>query len=144
MDALPLDGNSNAETSATFLKQLRAHHTEELIVYWDTAPAHGGEALREYLATPDLHLRLRRLPAYSPDFTADEHIWAWVREEVTANTCFGTAATVRAHVDPFFAGLATRRDEVTRRCRTELQSRADALDAQHGTPTLITAVPQAA
>jgi hypothetical protein len=69
------------------------------------------------------------LPAYSPDFNADEHIWAWVREEITANTCFGTAATVRAHVAPFFAGLATRRAEVTQRCRTELQSRADALDA---------------
>ena len=144
VDAMPLDGNSNAETSATFLKQLRAHHTEELIVYWDNAPAHGGEALREYLATPDLHLRLRRLPAYSPDFNADEHIWAWVREEVTANTCFGTAATVRAHVDPFFAGLATRRDEVTQRCRTELQSRADALDAARAVPPLSKDIHQAA
>jgi len=70
-----------------------------------------GDPLRTYLATPDLRLRLRRLPAYSPDVNADEHIWAWVREEVTANTCFGTAALVRAHVDPFFAGLATRHAE---------------------------------
>ena len=114
------------------------------MVFWDNAPAHGGDALRAYLTTPDLRLRLLRLPAYSPDFNADEHIWAWVREEVTANTCFGTAAKVRAHVDPFFAGLATRHDEVTHRCRTELQSRADALDAQRAAPTLITAVQQAA
>jgi transposase len=129
VEAMPLEGNSSAETSVAFLTQLRAHHATELIVIWDNAPAHGGEPLRTYLATPDLRLRLRRLPAYSPDFNADEHIWAWVREEITANTCFGTAAAVRAHVDPFFAGLATRRDEVIQRCRTELQSRADALDA---------------
>jgi hypothetical protein len=67
-----------------------------------------------------------------------------VREEVTANTCFGTAATVRAHVDPFFAGLATRRAEVTQRCRTELQSRADALDAARAAPLLPDEIQQAA
>jgi len=144
VEAMPLEGNSSAETSVTFLTQLRAHHTTPLVVIWDNAPAHGGDPLRTYLATPDLRLRLRRLPAYSPDFNADEHIWAWVREEVTANTCFGTAALVRAHVDPFFAGLAARHAEVTHRCRTELQSRADALDAQRGPPTLSPAVQQAA
>jgi len=144
VEAMPLEGNSSAQTSVTFLKQLRARHTTPLIVYWDNAPAHGGDPLRTYLATPDLRLRLLRLPAYSPDFNADEHIWAWVREEVTANTCFGTAAKVRAHVDPFFAGLATRRDEVTQRCRTELQSRADARDAERAVPSLLQDVQQAA
>ena len=144
VEALPLDGNSSAETSVTFLQHLRARHTPELIIYWDNAPAHGGEALRTYLGTPGLRLSLRRLPAYSPDFNADEHIWAWVREEVTANTCFGTAATVRAHVDPFFAGLATRRAEVTQRCRTALQSRADTLDAACATAPLPPDVERAA
>lgn len=129
VEAMPLEGNSSAQTSVAFLEQLRAHHTAPLAVYWDNAPAHGGDPLRTYLRTPDLRLRLVRLPAYSPDFNADEHIWAWVREEVTANTCFGTAAKVRAAVDPFFAGLVDRADEVKQRCRTALQSRADALAA---------------
>jgi transposase len=135
VEALPLSGNSSAETSVSFLQQLRAHHTEPLVVFWDNAPVHGGDPLRAYLRTPDLRLRLVRLPAYSPDFNAAEHLWAWVREEVTANTCFGTAANVRAHVDPFFAGLADRADEVKQRCRTALQSRADALDAARAAPT---------
>jgi hypothetical protein len=95
----------------------------------------GAPPLRAYLRTPALRLRLVRLPAYSPDVNADEHVWAWVREEVTANTCFGTAAHVRAAVDPFFAGLAARKDEVQRRCRTELQSRADALAAARASTT---------
>ena len=129
VEYLPLEGNSTAETSAVFLAHLRAHHTEPLVIIWDNAPAHGGDPIREYLATPALQLRLVRLPAYSPDFNPDEHIWGWVREEITANTCFGTAATVRAHVDPFLVGLTTRTEEVTRRCRTVLQTKADALDA---------------
>jgi transposase len=144
VEAMPLDGNSNADTSVAFLKQLRAHHTAPLVVFWDNAPAHGGEPLRAYLRTPELRLRLVRLPAYSPDFNADEHIWAWVREEVTANTCFGTADKVRAHVDPFFVGLATRTAEVKQRCRTDLQSLADAFDAAPAAPTMTQDVRKAA
>ncbi len=84
-----------------------------------------------------MRLRLVRLPAYSPDYNPDEHIWGWVREEVTANTCFGTAAKVQAHVDAFLAGLATRTSEVTKRCRTVLQSKADALDAITAATTIL-------
>src|SRR5947209_8794752 len=126
VEVMELEGNSSAETSVTFLQQLRAHHPEPLIVIWDNGPAHSGDALRAYLTTPDLHLRLVRLPAYSPDFNADEAIWGWVRAEVTANTCFGTTAKVREKVGEFFRGLAGRTDEVKRRCRTILQTRADA------------------
>jgi transposase len=129
VEYLALEGNSSAATSVSFLQHLRARQTAPLIVIWDNSPAHGGEPLRAYLRTPDLRLRLVRLPAYSPDFNADEHRWGWIREAVTANTCFGTAAKVRAHVDPFFAGLAARTDEVRRRCQTVLQAKADALDA---------------
>jgi hypothetical protein len=78
------------------------------------------------LTTPNLRLRLIRLPAYSPDFNADEHLWGWVRAEVTANTCFGTKASVRDAVGAFFRGLSQRTDEVKRRCRTVLQTQADA------------------
>ncbi|CAA9220432.1 MAG: hypothetical protein AVDCRST_MAG77-414 [uncultured Chloroflexi bacterium] len=138
VEYLPLKGNSCADTSVAFLAHLRARHPQPLIVIWDNAPAHAGAPLREYLATPDLRLRLVRLPAYSPDFNADEHIWGWIRAEVTANTCFGTATHVRAHVDPFLAGLATRAEEVTRRCHTVLQTKADALDAVDEATTILT------
>lgn len=125
--AMELDGNSCAETSVTFLQQLRATQAEPLIVIWDNGPAHGGDAIRAYLATPDIHLRLVRLPAYSPDFNPDEAIWGWIREEVTANTCFGTKAKVQHHVGQFFRDIAHRTDEVKRRCRRTLQAQADAL-----------------
>ena len=127
VEAMELDGNSCAETSVAFLRQVRANHAEPLIIIWDNGSAHGGDAIRAYLATPDLHLRLVRLPAYSPDFNPDEAIWGWVREEVTANTCFGTKAKVQQHVGQFFRDIAQRTDEVERRCRRALQAQADAL-----------------
>ena len=72
-------GNSNAETSTAFLQQLRENHPGPLVVIWDNGPAHRGEAIRSYLATPDLHLRLVALPAYSPDFNADEAVLSRIR-----------------------------------------------------------------
>ena len=71
-------GNSNAGTSVAFLERLRGRRGGGLTVIWDNAPAHGGEALREYLKTPDLNLRLvnpvsstgQALPGYSPDCNA--------------------------------------------------------------------------
>ena len=129
VERMAMTENCTAKSSVAFLQRLRAKHSEPLIVIWDNSPAHRGPAMRTYLATPHLDLRLVALPAYSPDFNADEAIWDWAREEVTANACFGTAAKVQEKLDAFFAGLAKRTGEVQRRCRTTLQAQADALIA---------------
>ena len=81
---MELEGNSNAGTSAAFLAHLRERHPGPRRVIWDNAPAHRGEAVREYLGTPGLGLRFVNLPGYSADFNTDEAIWGWAREEATA------------------------------------------------------------
>ncbi len=129
---MELNGTSSSVTSAAFLTQLRANHPAPLIVIGDNGPAHGGDAVRDDLATPDLGLRVLRLPAYSPDFNPDEAIWAWARAEVTANTCLGTKAQVQEQMAQFFAGLASRTVEAQSRCRRKLQALAEAhLQAPH-------------
>jgi len=130
VEHMALTGTSSSATSATFLRQLRAHHAGPLVVIWDNGPAHGGDAVRAYLATPDLALTLVRLPAYSPDFNPDEAIWAWARAEVTANTCLGTKARVQGGMARFFAGLADRAAEVRSRCRRTLQALAEAVSPE--------------
>ena len=100
---------------------------------WGNAPAHRGEAMREYLRTPGLGMRLvnppfsrgQALPGYSPDLNADEAIWGWAREEATGNLCLGSKEAVEERAGKFLSGLTTRKDEVKRRCRTVLQSRAE-------------------
>ena len=77
------------------------------------------------------------LPGYSPDFNADEAIWGWARQEATGNLCLGSKAAVQERVGKFLPSLTTRKDEVRRRRRAVLQSRAEALlrdsrpDSQH-------------
>ena len=131
---MELEANSNGGTPAAFLSQLRRRHSGRLNVIWDNALAHRGEAMREYLRTPGLALRLvppvsrgQALPGYSPDFNADEAIWGWTREEVTGNLCLGSREAVQERVGQFLARLSSRKEEVKRRCRTGLQSRAEAL-----------------
>ena len=55
---MELEGNSNSETSAGFLEQLRERHSGRLNVIWDNAPAHRDEAVREWLRKPGVNLRL--------------------------------------------------------------------------------------
>ena len=136
---MELEGNSNAGTSSAFLRQLAERHAGQLNVIWDNAPAHRGEVVREFLRTPGLDLRLVNLPGYSPDFNADEAIWGWVREEATGNLCLGTKSRVQERVGSFLAALASRKDEVKRRCRTVLQSRAETLRRDIQTPSQPTA-----
>ena len=58
VDWLELEGSSNSATSVAFLKQLKEKHPGLLKVIGDNAPAHRGEAMREYLETPGLGLQL--------------------------------------------------------------------------------------
>ena len=101
---MELEGNSNSGTSVAFLTQLKEKRPGPLRVIWDNAPAHRGEAVQEYLRTPELELRLVNLPGYSPDFNADEAIWGWAREEATGNLCLGSRAAVKERVGKFLAG----------------------------------------
>ena len=96
-------GTSNCERSVAFLEQLRHKHAGRLTVIWDNAPAHRGEALRNYLQTPGLALWLVNLPDYSPDFNAHEAVSGWSRQEATGNLCLGTKVSVQEKVSPFLA-----------------------------------------
>ena len=50
-----------------------------------------------------------------------------MREEAAGNLCLGNRAQVRERVSGFLAGLANRKDQVKRCCRTVLQSKAERL-----------------
>ncbi len=56
-------------------------------------------------------------------------VWVWVHwfMVATGNLGLGSKALVQERVNNFRGGLASRREEVKRRCRATLQSRADGL-----------------
>ena len=83
--------------------------------------------MRSYLETPGLNLRLVTCLATARTSTGMRRVWGWARQEATGNQCLGTKALVLKRVNQFRSGLASRNGEVKWRCRTVLQSGAEAL-----------------
>ncbi len=52
------------------------------------------------------------LPSYAPKLNLQEHIWRWMRADVTHNHFFGTFAALVDAAKRFFAKLASRPREV--------------------------------
>ncbi len=48
-----------------------------------------------------LEIELVPLPAYSPDFMPVEHLWHWLREDITYHTCYETKAELIEQVTDF-------------------------------------------
>ena len=69
------------------LKKLRVEFPNiKMTIVWDGAPYHRAKLVTE--AASALNIRLQPLPAYSPDFMPVEHLWQWLREELTYHTCY--------------------------------------------------------
>jgi transposase len=69
------------------LKQLRVEFPEQQItVVWDGAPYHRAKLVQEAASAMDIHLL--PLPGYSPDFMPVEHLWQWLREDLTYHICY--------------------------------------------------------
>lgn len=64
----------------TVLKDTAPH------IVWDGAPYHRAKLVRE--AASALDIGLQPLPAYSPDFMPVEHLWQWLRSDLTYHICY--------------------------------------------------------
>ncbi len=53
---------------------------------WDGAPYNRSQIVQD--AARELEINLQPLSAYSPDFMPVEHLWQWLREDVTYHTCY--------------------------------------------------------
>jgi transposase len=73
----------NAEATAQHLKHiLAAHPNEPILLLWDRAPWHRGDAIRAILAA---HPRLEILPflVAAPDLNPQEQVWKATRQAVS-------------------------------------------------------------
>ncbi len=71
-----------------FLQKLHRQVRGKLLVIWDGAKIHQGQALKDYLAGGAAKwLHLEKLPAYAPDLNPDEGIWNYLKRVELANTC---------------------------------------------------------
>jgi transposase len=71
-----------------------AHTYPEVVITIDNAPWHRG-ALMEQVLQEHAHLRLKRLPSYSPQLNVIERFWRVLRRRATHNRLFATMAALR-------------------------------------------------
>jgi len=98
---------ANTEHTLEVLQRLRERLPEQrLVVLWDNASYHKAAAVKQ--RATQLHIELLPLPSYSPDFMPVEHLWQWLREEVTALTCHTSIAELTERVEQFRQTINTQ------------------------------------
>ena len=81
------EGSIKKEEIVGFLKALKAHLKQPLLIIWDGLRAHRSRLVREYLDGLDGHIQIAFLPPYAPDINPVEYLWAWLKRHALANYC---------------------------------------------------------
>jgi len=81
------EGSVRKEEVVEFLKALRSHFKQPLLILWDGAKPHRSKLVREYLDSTDGHIQMAFLPPYAPELNPVEYLWAWLKRHALANFC---------------------------------------------------------
>jgi transposase len=97
-----------------FLLHLERHLPGPLIVIWDGASIHFGQAVRAFLAAGHAaRVQLEQLPGYAPELNPDEGVWHTLKDRELANVAFADLRQLRQELQRATARLR-RRPEVIR------------------------------
>lgn len=80
-------GSIRKEQIVEFLKALKEHLRQPLLIIWDGLRAHRSTWVRDYLDSIEGHIQIAFLPPYAPDLNPVEYLWAWLKRHALANFC---------------------------------------------------------
>jgi hypothetical protein len=83
----------------------------EVVITIDNAPWHQGALMEQVLAAHP-HLRLKRLPSYSPQLNVIERFWRVLRRRATHNRLFASMAVLRMTLRNNLCYFQTMRQKV--------------------------------
>jgi putative transposase len=81
------EGSVKKEQVVEFLKALKAHLKQPLLIIWDGARPHHAAIVRQYLDSLDGYIQITFLPPYCPELNPVEYLWAWLKRHAIANFC---------------------------------------------------------
>lgn len=92
--------SANGLNTIDVLNALKAEFPNHpMTLIWDGAPYHRSQIVKNAAATLDM--KVEPLPAYSPDFMPVEHLWQWLRSDVTYHTCYERQSDLIEQVSAF-------------------------------------------
>ena len=75
----------NSETTAIHLQQiLAAYPQQQILLFWDRAKWHGGDAVKQLLAE-NPRLEVMKYPTAAPELNPQEHVWKAARQHASHN-----------------------------------------------------------
>lgn len=93
----------SGEDVVRFLKSLRRKTGKRLLIIWDGASIHTGQAVKAYLkAGAARYYHLERLPGYAPELNPDEGVWNHLKRVELGNVC---CANLKELADKVKAGF---------------------------------------
>jgi transposase len=99
--------------SVVFLRHLRPHVSDKLLVIWDGSPIHKGH-VRTFLAEGGARfIHVERLPPYAPDLNPDEGVWHHLKNVEMRNLCCLNRAHLRRELDHAIKRLRHKRHLIT-------------------------------
>jgi len=82
-----------------FLAHLLRHLPGTLLVLWDGAPIHRGQAVKDFLAAGGAQrVRLEQLPGDAPELNGDEGVWNQLKRVELRNVCCPDLPHLRQHL----------------------------------------------
>jgi len=81
------EGSIKKEQVVEFLKALKTHLQQPLLIIWDGLRSHRSRLVRDYVDSLNGHIQIAFLPPYSPDLNPVEYLWAWLKRHALANYC---------------------------------------------------------
>jgi transposase len=89
----------NSDDVVAFLEQLLREVPSRMVIIWDGAPIHRRRVVKAFLANGAAErLHLERLPAYAPELTPGEGLWAHLKGVELRNVCCVDLPHLRAEL----------------------------------------------
>ncbi len=107
------EGSIKKEEIVEFLKALKAHLKQPLLVIWDGLKAHRSRLVRDYLDSLGGHILIAFLPPYAPDLNPVEYLWAWLKRHALANFCPKSLAELKTTARNKLRGGQRRQSIIT-------------------------------
>ena len=96
-----------------FLKHVLRHIRGKVLILWDGASIHQGQAIKDFLAAGGAkRIHLERLPGYAPELNPDEGIWQYLKHVELKNVVCHNRTELRVELRLATARLRHKRQVI--------------------------------
>jgi len=106
------EGRINSDVYIDFLKQLLKGRTRPLILVVDGASFHRSKKVRVFIAQHRHRIRLKFLPAYTPERNPDEHVWEELKDKTLGRQVIKNKRDLKQRVQSAMRSLQKRTQRV--------------------------------